>query len=935
TLTLICVDSCGVADTCQTTVQVELNSAPTASCPDPDTVFVCDLVSEVCVDGFACDDSDGNYDYSTINGVPYAGGTFCFTPVEGLNTLTLICVDSCGVADTCQTFVQVELNSPPIPSCPVADTLFVCDLSDICVDGFACDDPDGNYDYSTINGVPYAGGTYCFTPVEGLNTLTLVCVDSCGVEVSCETTVMVMLNRDPEPTCPAPDTMFVCDLSEICVDGFSCYDPDGNHDFSTINGNPYVGGPYCFTPVAGANLLTLVCVDLCGAADTCQTIVQVEVNRKPEPTCPAPDTMFVCDLSNICLDGFACNDPDGNGESSSINGNPFAGGAYCFTPVVGLNNFTLTCVDSCGAIDSCETSLFVVLNSPPEAACPASDTLIIGTLDTTICINGLGCSDTDGNFDYSTINGSPFAGGQYCFTPVEGLNEIILECVDSCGAASACTTYIDIIVDENCPIFKIEKTHMTIQGQIESVDITLESGYIQMGGFEFLLSYDASALVFQTAVPGEAFFGPAPEGCEWEYFTYRSTGYCNNCVGSQCPTGQIRVVGIADPANGPYHPSCFLPDSLPATLFSLDFLVTNDRTMECQYAPIRFYWCDCTDNTISSSVGDTLYLDGSIYDFEGNLLWDEDDDDQFPDDARPQGLGAPDYCINPPPGKPSPKRCIDFINGGVDIACADEIDDRGDLNMNGISNEIGDVVMYINYFIYGMSAFLDIPGTQSIEGAIAASDVNADGLSLTVADLVYQIRIVVGDAAPYVKLDPVNVSHSFDNGVLSVDAEMGAALIVVEGDVSPGLLAANMEMKYAYDIEANHTRILIYSTDAGQTFAGDVVNGLAGDLLTLEMATYQGTPAKINLLPTAFVLHQNYPNPFNPTTSITFAVPIETDYELTIYNMLGQTVATFAGHAQPGIVRTDWEAGTYSSGVYFYKLTAGNFTDQKKMLLMK
>jgi len=87
--------------------------------------------------------------------------------------------------------------------------------------------------------------------------------------------------------------------------------------------------------------------------------------------------------------------------------------------------------------------------------------------------------------------------------------------------------------------------------------------------------------------------------------------------------------------------------------------------------------------------------------------------------------------------------------------------------------------------------------------------------------------------------------------------------------------------------------------------------------------------------PNDFTLSQNYPNPFNPITTISFALPIATDYELVIYNVMGQEIVVFTGHSEPGIVKVDWDASVYASGVYLYKLTAGNFTDTKKMVLLK
>jgi hypothetical protein len=93
--------------------------------------------------------------------------------------------------------------------------------------------------------------------------------------------------------------------------------------------------------------------------------------------------------------------------------------------------------------------------------------------------------------------------------------------------------------------------------------------------------------------------------------------------------------------------------------------------------------------------------------------------------------------------------------------------------------------------------------------------------------------------------------------------------------------------------------------------------------------------------PQRFSLSQNYPNPFNPRTSIRYALPQDAHVRLTIYNILGQKVATLVDEQQSAGYRTVWwdgkdaKGGEVSSGVYFYRLTAGEFSEVKKMLLVK
>jgi len=79
----------------------------------------------------------------------------------------------------------------------------------------------------------------------------------------------------------------------------------------------------------------------------------------------------------------------------------------------------------------------------------------------------------------------------------------------------------------------------------------------------------------------------------------------------------------------------------------------------------------------------------------------------------------------------------------------------------------------------------------------------------------------------------------------------------------------------------------------------------------------------------------NYPNPFNPSTNISFSLPVASDYKLTIYNVTGQMVEEFNGHSDAGTVSHAWDGSRTASGVYFYRLTAGDFAETKKMMLLK
>jgi hypothetical protein len=89
--------------------------------------------------------------------------------------------------------------------------------------------------------------------------------------------------------------------------------------------------------------------------------------------------------------------------------------------------------------------------------------------------------------------------------------------------------------------------------------------------------------------------------------------------------------------------------------------------------------------------------------------------------------------------------------------------------------------------------------------------------------------------------------------------------------------------------------------------------------------------------PTTYSLSQNYPNPFNPTTKIRFTVPELTKVTLKVYNILGQEVATILENKElgQGMYEYEFNAANLTSGTYIYKMTAGNFVQTRKMLLIK
>ena len=100
-----------------------------------------------------------------------------------------------------------------------------------------------------------------------------------------------------------------------------------------------------------------------------------------------------------------------------------------------------------------------------------------------------------------------------------------------------------------------------------------------------------------------------------------------------------------------------------------------------------------------------------------------------------------------------------------------------------------------------------------------------------------------------------------------------------------------------------------------------------------------GNPNKIeqiNNIPLKYNLKQNYPNPFNPSTTIEFTLPKSEFVELKIYNILGKEVSTLVlKKLNQGKHTCTFDGSRLASGVYYYQLTAGDYTEVKKMVLLK
>jgi hypothetical protein len=416
---------------------------------------------------------------------------------------------------------------------------------------------------------------------------------------------------------------------------------------------------------------------------------------------------------------------------------------------------------------------------------------------------------------------------------------------------------------------------------------------LPVAGFNLLINHDPVAL---------SYLSLSNAGTRSAAFEYFYVNRNHNGI-----PGNIRIIGIADMGGG-------TPVLAPGagSIARGRLHTTGDLAFAGMSIPLTFRFLDTpvnSDNTLTDSVGGRIDQDQILY-----------------------------------------------IPGAVLIHDIGQIR-IGDINLNGLSAEIGDVIYFTNYFInpllYKFNAL-----------QYANSDVNRDQIAATVSDLVALINWVVSGKPPAFKTGgdeelTATLSADAHSGVVTFaydcQYEVGAALVVLETDqaISADLVTAgDGRMTLAFRQDGREVKVLLYSLvgevlPSGRTELFTIAGLDSYEIAHVELGSAVGRTIEVSLaaagseLPTGYELGQNYPNPFNPETIISFSLPRASTVELTVYNVLGQRVVT--------LVQGDYPAGTYqvtwngtdaggrpvSSGVYLYRLSAGSAGMTRKMMLLK
>jgi len=181
-------------------------------------------------------------------------------------------------------------------------------------------------------------------------------------------------------------------------------------------------------------------------------------------------------------------------------------------------------------------------------------------------------------------------------------------------------------------------------------------------------------------------------------------------------------------------------------------------------------------------------------------------------------------------------------------------------------------------------------------------------------------------ASSWYRLDNIYFSDSEDNPLTDIETKTVSNLSPEKDTTLTFVWNTTGVAPGGYVISAYAHPVPGEIDTADNTYIDDVV---------IVVETYAEDRREASI-PVVFTLAQNYPNPFNPITEIEYALPKDCWVKLEVYNILGQRVARLVdGQQKAGYKSIRWDAGSFSSGIYFYRLKAGDFVETRKMVLIR
>ncbi|MBD3297567.1 MAG: HYR domain-containing protein, partial [candidate division Zixibacteria bacterium] len=325
-------------------------------------------------------------------------------------------------------------NSAPVCSAPDDTTFVQCTPEEVCLP-VGCSDPDGNLESGpTIISGPGTinAGQWCYTPAgTEVASVTIECVDSCGV--SCQASFNVTFDLDNNPPivqCPG-DITVGNDPGECGAVVTWTATADDECPGVTVSCTPPSGTLFSL----GSTVVTCIATDAGGLKDTCEFTITVNDTVAPQITCPA-DLTFECDAVGSFGAPTATDNCDASPTITVATRDSIPGSC----PQEYTLELTYEAEDDYGNTDQCQQTITVQDTTPPSISCPAPETVECESDVPAPDVNLVTASDNCGAVTVTHVGDSPISGGVFTRT---------YRAEDECGNTSDCTQ--EITIDDTTP----------------------------------------------------------------------------------------------------------------------------------------------------------------------------------------------------------------------------------------------------------------------------------------------------------------------------------------------------------------------------------------------------------------------------------------------------------------------------------------------------
>jgi len=788
-------------------------------------------------------------------------------------------------------------NRAPVLEVPHDTSFFQCEPETIRFDNIRAYDSDYCGDTAVISKVQgpgtYSAGTCRFLPaaVDSAYKFVFVATDWFGATDTDTVVITVDINDPPQLTCPDDDSVHAGDT--LISTDFSVTDPGGNPTsvvFLDINpgvtNTPTIVNSHVEWITTcdedGDYVIRLVATDDCGASDTCEFKANV-YNQPPQLTCPDNDSVHAGDT--LISTDFSVTDPDGDTASVTfLDINP----AGTNTPTIVANHvewittcdedgdyvIRLVATDPRGLADTCQFTVNVCPH-PPQLTCPNDTSVSAGDK---LISGDFTVTDPEGDlWKVAIANMYPLPAGNWP-TIVGNHVEWLTTCNDTLGSYT-------IVLGAADSCFNIDSCQFTVNVYPHPPQLTCPN--------------DTSVTVGDTLISGD-FTVTDPEGDLWKVAIANMyplpAGNWPTIVGNHVEwltTGfdtagtYTIVLGAAD--------SCFSIDS-------------------CQFT-VNVY----VQAPVITSTPDTTAFVGQPYTYDVDAI----------------GIPTPTFAlitfptgmtINPnsgviqwtPTAAGDSNVCVKAVNSaGADTQCFTIT-----------------VAESAQVSILPQSLFIRCDHEDTLWIHLDEKVVDMDSAFFKIA---YEDTLITPDTV--IKGPGLAPPGNFDLSYGIYPDSILISLTVLSGSFDgPDTILGIVFTAGNYVTTA---QVSIERSSLQNSEGEEIPHRTIGAEIQIDCPTSADGEDEESQNPSTYALGQNYPNPYNPVTQITYQLPQPGVVSLKIYNVQGQLVRTLVNEYKPaGAHSISWNGRSdlgmeVSSGIYFYRIQAGKFTETKRMVLIK